>query len=289
MRRKFEQNKKLWLPILLTAAVVLVIVGVLLATGSSESNTPERPTAPKATGPVQSAPHRTEPSDTLPEETIPEETPPEETVPVQTLPPETDPEETEPDMTEPAEPEILDLGEGLFITQVGSYSGVYMEDGADEMVSDVLMILVENDSDMDFQLADIELIWNGESFTFRLTNLPAGASVVLLEQGRKSCPDGFPEEAKLFNSVTFSEAMSVMPESVEVTGLEHMLNVRNISGTDITGDIYIYYKYASEELFYGGITFRVRIQGGLKDGELRQIPAGHFTPDSCKIIQITVG
>ena len=57
---------------------------------------------------------------------------------------------------------------------------------------------------------------------------------------------------------------------------------------DISGDIYIYYKFAATDIFYGGITFRVRVEGGLKAGELRQIPAGHFKPGECRIVQVSI-
>ena len=48
-----------------------------------------------------------------------------------------------------------------------------------------------------------------------------------------------------------------------------MLNVPNISDEDIPGDVVVYYKHASADMLYGGITYRVTISGGIKAGESR--------------------
>ena len=180
----------------------------------------------------------------------------------------------------------INLGSGLTITDVGSYNGTYMEDGSDEFVSGVMMIVVTNDGDDDIQLADIELSWDNAVYSFRLTNLAASARIVLLEQERSACPDGAPQSAIAKNVAVFSEPMDLCEDRIAISGMDGMLNVRNISGADIDGDIYVYYKYAAEDLFYGGITFRVRVEGGLAAGELRQLPAGHYSPAGCTIVHV---
>ena len=47
------------------------------------------------------------------------------------------------------------LGKGLTLVEVGKYTGVYMEDGTDEIVSNVLMVIVRNDGQQDIQYAEI--------------------------------------------------------------------------------------------------------------------------------------
>ena len=123
---------------------------------------------------------------------------------------------------------------------------------------------------------------------FKLTNLAVGKRAVLLDLDRKPAEGGTPEAVELDSVALFQEPMELHEDVIEIGGLEGMLNVKNISDTDISGDIHIYYKYAAQDIYYGGITFRVRIQGGLKAGELRQIPAGHFDPKGCEIIQVTI-
>jgi len=49
------------------------------------------------------------------------------------------------------------------------------------------------------------------------------------------------------------------------------------------------YKNAAADLYYGGITYRVRIEGGIKAGEIKQLMAGHFSETGSKIMFVTVG
>ena len=210
---------------------------------------------------------------------------------VRTEPTETEPVQTVPTQTEPAGAETqpaISLDYGLQITDHGSYTGVYMEDGSNEIVSDVMMLVVQNNGEADIQLAELTALCGGETYRFKLTNLAVGKRAVLLDLDRKRAEDGTPETVELDSVALFQEPMELHEDAIEIGGLEGMLNVKNISDTDISGDIHIYYKYAAQDIYYGGITFRVRIQGGLKAGELRQIPAGHFDPKGCEIIQVTI-
>ena len=182
----------------------------------------------------------------------------------------------------------LNLGYGLELKDSGKYTGIYMEDGSDEVVTGLMMIVVENTGDQDVQYAEITAVSGEQEYNFVLTNLAAGAQVVLLDQQRREAADGALTSAVSANVALFSEPMDLMADTVEITGLKGMLNVKNISGADIAGDIYVYYKYASMDMFYGGITFRVRVEGGLATDEVRQVPAGHFAPKGCTLVQVTV-
>ena len=52
--------------------------------------------------------------------------------------------------------------------------------------------------------------------------------------------------------------------------------MKNKSDKDITENIVIYYKDYAYSRFTSGVTYRVTIEGGLKSGEIKQIPAKHF-------------
>ena len=88
----------------------------------------------------------------------------------------------------------INLGNGLVITDIGNYTGIYMEDGTDEVVSGVLMMIVKNTGDKTVQYAKIILEAGETDGVFELTTLPAGASAVLLEKTRmaydKNATDG---------------------------------------------------------------------------------------------------
>ena len=253
MSKKNQPKKTGGLLILLILLILAGIAAALLCRPQAGPVRPARPTAGK-----------TEPTE------------PVQTVPTQTLPPVV---ETQPGIS---------LDYGLQITDHGSYTGLYMEDGSNEIVSEVMMLVVQNNGEADIQLAELTALCGGETYRFKLTNLAVGKRAVLLDLDRKHAESGTPEAVELDSVALFQEPMELHEDVIEIGGLEGMLNVKNISDTDISGDIHIYYKYAAQDIYYGGITFRVRIQGGLKAGELRQIPAGHFDPKGCEIIQVTI-
>lgn len=182
----------------------------------------------------------------------------------------------------------LNLGYGLEIDRAGSYTGAYMEDGSDEIVSGVMMIVVTNASEDDLQLADIEVAYFDTAYTFQVTNLPAGQSVVLLEKNRAAYREDTPISAVMENVVFFSEPMSVHSDMLEISGMDGALNVKNISAEDISGTIYVYYKYSAADLLYGGVTFRAKVEGGLAAGELRQVMSSHYSPAGCTINLVTI-
>ena len=180
----------------------------------------------------------------------------------------------------------INLGCGVYLEQVNKYTGVYMEDGSDEMVSGIMMVRITNTGEDDIQLMHIEVAYPEANYYFQVTNLPAGSSAVLLEQSRQAMPGGDPLSAVASNVVLFQENMTVDTSVFEISGASGMMNVKNISGADIDGDIYVYYKYKTQDVFYGGITFRVTVQGGLKAGEIRQLMTSHFNPDTCQVVMV---
>ena len=181
------------------------------------------------------------------------------------------------------------IGHGLKLLDTGNYAGIYMEDGSDEIVSNVMMVIVQNTNGTDLQYAKIVLTTeDGNEYVFTVSNLPAGAKVVLLEQNRQPMPEG-KVTATVENAAMFDTPMSLCADRIQVSGLDGAMNVRNISNSDITGDIYVYYKYSATDLFYGGITFRVKVEGGLKAGEVRQIMTNHYSATGSLVTMVTCG
>ena len=185
----------------------------------------------------------------------------------------------------------MNMDNGLEITDIGKYTGVYVEDGSDEIVSGVLMIVVTNTTETDLQYAKIVLTAEtGETAEFTLSTLPAGQTAVLLEQNRMVYNKNYVfTKAETVNLAVFSDPLSLHEDLIEIQTVGNAMNVTNISGLDISGDIVIYYKNSSSDMLYGGITYRVRIEGGLKAGEIRQIMPSHFSAEGSRIMFVTVG
>ena len=201
-----------------------------------------------------------------------------------------------PDVTEPTTQGVIQTGENnqtaflgnnLYITDIGNYTGAYMEDGSDEVVTDVLMIILKNEGDTALQLARINLQYSDFTANFEATNLPAGESVVLLEKNRHAfVPESY-LRATAENVVFFREPMSLQENRVAISGENGMITVKNISD-ETMGEIYIYYKNSAVDLLYGGITYRARVESGLKPGKSTTVTTNHFHPSNCTILNVQI-
>lgn len=179
------------------------------------------------------------------------------------------------------------LNENLSIEHIGAYSGIYMEDGTDDTVSNVLMITVKNTGTQDLQLAHIELQYTNFTAFFQATNLPAGETVVLLDTNRQGYVEELPKYGLVNDMVFFPEPMSLQEDLIRVSGGNGYVEVTNISGADINGTIIIYYKNSTSDVLYGGITYRVRITNGIPAGQTVRVMSRHYHPDRCSIIMVT--
>lgn len=181
------------------------------------------------------------------------------------------------------------LSQGLEITGLGSYTGIYMEDGSNELVSDILMIRVTNAGDAAVQYAQITLSGEDGKAAFTLSTLRPGETAVLLETNRKpySAADRY-DTAEAFNVAVFPETPVCHEDRIRIQPLDGGFNITNISDADITGDIVVYFKNYANGLYYGGITYRGRIEGGLRAGEIRQIMSGNFTAEGTAVVFVTI-
>lgn len=179
------------------------------------------------------------------------------------------------------------LNDSLCITDAGDYTGIYMEDGSDEPVTGVLKIHLTNVSEKPVQYARIVMDVDGEEAVFTVTALPAGATVVVLEQNRmayREDVDYMKLHASCEDLALFNGELSLQEDKLQIQSLKGALNITNISGQDIPETIILCYKGWQGDLYYGGIAYRIRLEGGLKAGELRQIMAQHYMDPGSKLV-----
>lgn len=193
------------------------------------------------------------------------------------------PETTQP---VPEDPFPMALGQGLAITAIEEYAGLYVEDGSDEAVQGLLMIILENQNEEDLQYAQITLDFADAQAQFDVTNLPAGGRCVLLEKNRMEYRSELPDAVGVKN-VALMGKFPLHADVFEITTADGVINVRNISDEDITGDIFVYYKNVGGDLYYGGITYRAKIAGGLAAGEIGQVMTGHYYENASEILMVT--
>ena len=179
------------------------------------------------------------------------------------------------------------LGEGIELQALSGYQGPYVEDGTDDIVSDVLAITVRNDGDKTVQYAHIILTQGETAYEFDVTTLPVGASAQLLELSRQPMPDNTDGMTAQVTSCAVFDTEPTMCEDVfQIETQDTAITITNNSGSDITGQIYVYYKIAYGDLYMGGITYRVGA-AGLKAGESTTCYAGHFSTDYSKLMFVT--
>lgn len=203
--------------------------------------------------------------------------------------PANDTEESSPAHLDALQETSINLGNGMRITEVGNYTGIYMEDGSDEFVSGILMIAVTNEGEEAIQYAEITMPVGDEEAFFTMSTLTPGSTMILLEQNRMAYAEAEYTTALAENVAIFQESLSLCEDKLELQILDGVINVTNISGQDITGDIMIYYKNSASDVYYGGITYRVRIEGGLEKDEIRQVMADHFSESGSTLMFATCG
>ncbi len=176
--------------------------------------------------------------------------------------------------------------EGLQVTTMGDYSGLFLEDGSDEIVTSIMMIVLENTSQKDLQLARIKAESEGFTAEFEATNLPAGEKVVLLESNRRKTSGENYTALYAEDVVFFQENMSLMEDTFKATFGEGFVELENISGEDVEGTTYIYYKNIADDTLFGGITYRARIEEEIPKGESVRVLTNHFSEKNTEIMQI---
>ena len=181
----------------------------------------------------------------------------------------------------------VELGSELYITDIGQYTGIYMEDGKDDFVTGIMMVVLNNRSQQDLQLARIALTYEGFTANFEVTNLPAGQSVVLLEKNRQACPDQTHSSATVSNLAFFQAPMGLRQDRVKLTEGEGTITVENLTDAPMT-EIYIYYKNSASDILYGGITYRTRLTDGLEPGQSKTLMAAHFHPGASTVVDVQI-
>ena len=185
----------------------------------------------------------------------------------------------------------ISLNNGLTVLDIGSYTGVYMEDGSDEVVSGILMMMVRNDGEETVQYARITMDVNGKTAEFTVSTLEPGATVVLLEKSKMRFDKSVKYENMQItceNLALFNTPLELHEDKLRIQILDGAINVTNISGSDISKKISIYYKNVTDGVYYGGITYRITLENGLKADEIRQMMASHFSDTGSRIMLVTI-
>ena len=179
------------------------------------------------------------------------------------------------------------LKSALQLHGVASYIGDFVEDGTDEVVSYVLALRVTNLTADPIQYAQIHLPVGDEVAEFTVAALPSGESALLLEKNRMPYIEGMEYDltaAECTALAGFNNPLSMHEDKLQIQCLDGALNITNISGEDITETIVLCYKNYQNGIYYGGIAYRIRLEGGLKADEVRQLRVEHFHQPGSRLV-----
>lgn len=180
------------------------------------------------------------------------------------------------------------LSKELLITEAFLYSGEFPEDGSFRKEKDVFALKVVNRSSKDLKLVRILVTTDKKECLFEITTLPSQKAVTVLEKNAQTL--SYNEkilQIREENKVFFEQKLSLESENFEITPLNSVFNIKNISNEDFSSDVYVYFKKTDADgNFFGGITFRSNA-GKLKTGEFKQIPASHFTQEDSEVLFVS--
>lgn len=177
---------------------------------------------------------------------------------------------------------------GISVVSLDNISGMFVEDGSDEVMSGIFAATFRNDSDKDLQYAKLVLTVGKEDYTFEISTLPAGESVRAMEVNRKAFASSKGDVTLTQENIAwFNESPSMYEGVFKITQRNNAIIVENISGKTVNAPIYVYYKNYADGVYIGGITYRAGTQEALAPGKAVALNAKHFDPDASRLMFVT--
>lgn len=180
---------------------------------------------------------------------------------------------------------FTDESKGVEIQSIEKYSGYFIEDGTDEEVSDVAVIMVKNNSDQVIEYGDLKLSEGENVLEFQFSLLPPGKTALVMEANRNTYQDSgqlLYQQCEIANLDSLSmENNKIQTEFTEDGGIK----LKNISGGDIASLRIFYKNRLDENTYLGGIAYTAEVQE-LKMEESRVIYPSHYNKDYGEIMMI---
>lgn len=178
-------------------------------------------------------------------------------------------------------------GTDLVIENIGQYTGPFVEDGSDTPKANVMSLLVTNTSKNVVQYGEIKIKINGEdTAVFKVTNLPAGTSTLVMEStGNVKFNED--DKYKCLDSIQADiDKMYLNGDKIKIVKKEDgTIGIKNISDKDFD-TVYVYYKYFQKGGAYlGGITYRVKFEN-VKAGQTVEEKTSHYSKDFSDILMV---
>ena len=169
------------------------------------------------------------------------------------------------------------------VCEIGNYIGGYVEDGSDEFVNNVMMVVLENVGNEYIQLANIKI---NDKYLFEVTTLFPGEKVMVLEKNRAEYVEGVKVvSTEIFDVALFDEIPTMCEEILKIEAKDGMISVENISGKEFPGGK-VFFKTVLEDTYLGGITYFSSIPK-LSAGETVKLSGGHYEEGRSEMLFVT--
>ena len=174
----------------------------------------------------------------------------------------------------------------LVIEQISSYDGYFIEDASDSDVSGIAAIVLSNNGSDDLEFAGIGISQGTRSLGFSASQIPAGATVIVLEQNKASFSSDPYYSATATTTPAGKFEMSEELVTVKDNG-DNSLIVTNISDKTLS-DIKVFFKnyLADEDIYVGGITYTITLKEDLEAGASIGVSASHYDSKFSKVLEV---
>ena len=177
------------------------------------------------------------------------------------------------------------LTEGLYVREVFSYTGAYVEDGKNEPCEDICAVRIENSSKTHYRYLRFSVTTSEDTYTFTATTLFAGARMTVLCEEKAAFAGGDVLSAELLAVTPFDEPPTVHTDTLLITYTEGFINVKNLTEETLS-DVYVYFKDTDDYGYLGGITYRTSF-GDIPAGETTQCGAVNMHQATGRVVFAT--
>lgn len=175
-------------------------------------------------------------------------------------------------------------GTDLWIKNLASYDGVFIEDGSNTEVFDTASVVIENKSGDTVLYAQIEIRTEDRSFLFEAMMLPPGSSTLIPEKNGQRMPD---------SEIVYCSGWSVSAQQSSSQQLQiHSIDMGTIEVINLCNeplsDVKIYHKtyLADSDIYIGGKAIETSI-AALLPGESLQLKPELYASGYSKIVYIS--
>lgn len=146
---------------------------------------------------------------------------------------------------------------GIEIESIGSYDGLFVEDGSDRQVEQVMAIQVRNITSEMIEYGIIELKAGEQTYQFEITGLLPEDKMLVLEKNAQIYQEQSHYETGECVSAVKSD-YGMQEDVIQLSSVGDTLIVTNLTNHDLT-NVRVCYKNIIEGDYYSGITYRLTI------------------------------